>query len=1569
LIITELSSWLNTNYPAVWAATDQSKCQRDIGYVVDALAYDAQYGGNLATRNIMRSLFNQITGALVEPVTEQAAAAATYTQLGVIAGNIVRATGGYSGQDTSAGDAGATYDTLMDTLTGYVSAIITSGDATDIDTIAPESAPSVSWAAAGIQSAISQLSTDKADIVKDTLQYISDTYNNFTYSHAKAERDAGIVLKAVGFDFMFNSNYQSLKAAHAYLRETALELFDQSSIIKQVTLAALEYTRTQAIANVGADATAISRINSLMEEVYTIVYGGSNEGDVCQTEVRNRDYAALQLERNRDFIVAEIDAYIANTFRGTASATSSSGNTITVDSTSWMRRNTAIKFTGTSIGGLVSGTTYYVKSILNSTTLTVSLVRDGDAVTLSSESGSMTVEFVYNRALCLRDAHTYIDALKWDLKWTSNYKSKYVARYYNNAVTGSQEEDMYYVRDGCGVRDQTLEGLSGDLTPENTYGTSRVTAGAYVSLDPGWGPADFRTWILTRSPYTQGVTTFGNAAIGQKIDGALHNGGNDSMVSNDFTQVISDGIGAWVTNNGRAELVSVFTYYSHVGYLSENGGRIRGTNGNNSYGDFGSVAEGFDTRETPNTAMVDNKFQFTASIANVATDGDEILWFEFDNAGNDYTEVTYTITGGGAGAVVETNEFRDDAVYQVRLLDQYDGSTAQPTGDGDFGGEGYITNSNTAQGGSSTSITIAATDGESSTAYIGMKIVLTGGAGVGQFAIIDTYNSGTKQATVIKETDGSAGWDHFIPGRTIVNPDASTTYTIEPRLIFSAPSFASTARTLSASQEWVDVTYMPVVKSYTGVSVTGGTGTGATFFVHKKGNKYIVRLTNAGTEYTRMDTLTISGSSVGGATANNITITVTAVNSVNGAIQAFDYTGYGAGGNFVAIATGTDATSVSTNGTTWVAGDTMPSSTTWKSIAGGNITTAVAAGSFVTGQSYTIVTSGNTNFTLFGAPDNLPGTVFVATGPGTVGSTGTARPNSSVLVAIADTGTTTAYSVDGGLNWTAGGALPEADGWTSIAYGSGRWVAIKTGSNKVAYSTDGGVTWTAGGNLPASTTWTSVTYGAGKWVAVASGGVQGAVSSNSGATWTGTTLSENTNWSSVTFGNNRFVAVSSSSGAVAGYSLDGTTWVDATIPTGAYTKVTYGQGVFLAVSQSTQAATSEDGVLWTTRTTSTAANGFSSAAFGNPTHNGVFAAVQRSTAGTVASSILAGCRTKARAVVAEEKIYLIKIIDPGSGYTTAPTMTIVDPNNVYEAPFEVRMGKGALANPTFVNRGSQYPTGSGEVDSGDGYADFYQPGSFVAVRRITQQPVAGSNVVFSHLPDRTFKLVNVVTFLGQYDGSYTAFFQVSPPFTVAEAPEHGTTLETRIRYSQVRLTGHDFLDIGTGGFADTNYPGTPLNDPNPANETVEGGGGRVFYTATDQDGNFRVGGLFNIEQSTGIATLNADAFNISGLQELNLGEVTLGGGSATVTEFSTDPFFTADSDNIVPTQRAIKAYIAAQIGGGGASLNVNSVTAGSILINSNQITNLTGAAIKMNATFEFRGGVTGLPLAFNYFLT
>jgi hypothetical protein len=1353
----------------------------------------------------------------------------------------------------------------------------------------------------------------KTDGVTEKIRYIQN----------KCIRDIRIILDAVMYDFMFNSNFQSLKAAYSYLRASAVDVFTGNQ--KTITRNALTNAKTEAKSNVGGDATAQARIETLMTLIDDVLYGATDEGSRCAIGNRMVDYAVLQLERNRDYIVSEIDAYIDSTYTTTVTNATAATDVFTCTSTAWMQRNTAVRFSGTVFGySINTTTTYYIQNVVSATTFKIATTRDSNtALDIPvNASGSMTVSLYYNSALCLRDVGTYIDALKYDLKYPGNYKSRFAARYYANAVTGSLEEDMYYLRDGTGIRDQTLQGLTGDLLAPNGYGTSRVSAGAYASLDPGWGPEDYRAWIINRSPYVQGVTTIGTACVGQKIDGALHNGGNDSIVSNDFTQVLSDGIGAWITNNGRAELVSVFTYYNHIGYLAENGGRIRGTNGNCSYGDFGAVAEGVDDSETPNSAIVDNRLQFEATIDRVITDGSALTQIEFINAGIDYTEVSYVLTGGGTGASVQADEFRDDAVYQVRMLDLVEDSTNAPEAEGNLGGFGYITNSNTCQGGTLTTVSIAATDGESSTAYIGMKIVLTGGAGVGQFAIINTYNSGTKTAGVIKESDGTAGFDHLIAGTTIVSPDASSTYIIEPRVTFSAPGYTSTAATLPTSGTWAAVKYGETAAVYTSVTGTySGAGIGATFSVIRNGWKYTPSLQSAGTGYARAQTITILGTSLGGNTpANDLVITITSVNASTGAILNFDHAGYGIGGRYVALRTGSTVGATSEDGIAWdTRASLMPSAANWS---------AITAGSFDDGS--------------------------------TVGKV-------SRFVAVAGTAanTTGAYSADG-ITWSASSMVTSAT-WVDVTFGAQNFLAISSDVTTVRISGDGEI-WDQTGTLT-TTGFTSVAYGKGKFVAIKSGTDVSNYSTTGTGAWTAGTLPSVSNWNSITYGNNRFVAVSSTSGTIAAYSLDGITWAASTLPsTASWTKVTYGQGVFLAVSTTTAAATSPDGVTWTLRATSTAASGFSAVTFGNRDRYGLFVGVGGST-GQVATYIRTGAQAKGRAKVATNKLFQVNITEPGSGYDTAPTITFTDPNNTFESPTDVRKGSGVLANPSFVNRGSQFVTGSGEIDVGDGYADFYQPGSFVAVRRITSQPTPGSNVVFSHLPDRTFKLVNVITFLGSNDGSYTAFFQISPTLTISEAPDDQVAVTTRLRYSQVRLTGHDFLDIGTGNFTETNYPGLPSQMPAPANETVEGGGGRVFFTATDQDGNFRVGDLFAIEQSTGIATLNADAFNISGLQELNLGNVTLGGGSATVTEFSTDPFFTADSDNIVPTQRAIKAYIASQIGGGGASLNVNSVTAGSIFISSNIITTTTTGPIKMNATFEFRGGVIGLPLAFNYFLT
>ena len=126
----------------------------------------------------------------------------------------------------------------------------------------------------------------------------------------------------------------------------------------------------------------------------------------------------------------------------------------------------------------------------------------------------------------------------------------------------------------------------------------------------------------------------------------------------------------------------------------------------------------------------------------------------------------------------------------------------------------------------------------------------------------------------------------------------------------------------------------------------------------------------------------------------------------------------------------------------------------------------------------------------------------------------------------------------------------------------------------------------------------------------------------------------------------------------------------------------------------------------------------------------------------------------------------------------------------------------------------------------------------------------------------------------------------------------------------IRLTGHDFLQVGTGGTDTTNWPNNPTQNPNQAYQVTTNSTdpGRVYYTATDDLGNFYVGDQFKVDQATGNVTLDASAFNLSGLESLRLGSV---GGliGAAVNEFSTDVTLSQNSDTKVSTQKAVKTYV------------------------------------------------------------
>jgi len=155
----------------------------------------------------------------------------------------------------------------------------------------------------------------------------------------------------------------------------------------------------------------------------------------------------------------------------------------------------------------------------------------------------------------------------------------------------------------------------------------------------------------------------------------------------------------------------------------------------------------------------------------------------------------------------------------------------------------------------------------------------------------------------------------------------------------------------------------------------------------------------------------------------------------------------------------------------------------------------------------------------------------------------------------------------------------------------------------------------------------------------------------------------------------------------------------------------------------------------------------------------------------------------------------------------------------------------------------------------------------------------------------------------------------------------GSPGDITINISLTRATGHDFLDIGTGSYNTSNYPNVLLGaprQPNQSYEVQERSKGRVFYVSTDQDGFFRVGRFFTVDQGTGTVTF-AGSIALSNLDGIGFKR------GVVVSEFSTDDGMTQNGSDIVPTQNAIRGYVNRRLGWDHNGLPVNNVIGGGTL--------------------------------------
>ena len=600
--------------------------------------------------------------------------------------------------------------------------------------------------------------------------------------------------------------------------------------------------------------------------------------------------------------------------------------------------------------------------------------------------------------------------------------------------------------------------------------------------------------------------------------------------------------------------------------------------------------------------------------------------------------------------------------------------------------------------------------------------------------------------------------------------------------------------------------------------------------------------------------------------------------------------------------------------------------------------------------------------------------------------------------------------------------------WISLAYGSGLFVAINT-TGQTAWSTDG-VTWNSSTLPTSNTTLAGVTIigSAGQFTcttstntqliigqsivvsgALTAGGGQGTITNgtyyisatngkssftladsyahaiagtNPITTGAGTTDGLRfavgaPAYTSIAFGSNKFVAVQAGTGLRSALSFDGVNWIQSENYMSA-DRLSYGQGVFVAVnSTGTAAYVSEHGIYWKSRTLtygSTAAM-----VYGITTTNvGVFATLTGDgSAGGNATVISEGARAQGRVTVSSGVITDTSLWETGSNYSSAPTVNLIDYNVSVNASITPRVGNGALSNPTFINRGTGYSTTSTVVTiSGSGYADTFQKGLTLIINNLSSVPLVGSNLSIAG-NNQVYKVTSASAVYGTTAPFIQANVQISPEMTTTLSPSHNAAVQLRQSYSQCRVTNHDFLLVGTGNRATANYPYTDITTAVVQNQAVETNQGHIFYSSTDENGNFSVGGLFGVQQATGTVTLSATQFGLTGLQTLSLGGIAVGSSSVVVNQFSTDVTFAANSDAIIPTQRAVKSYLTGRLSQGGANTYTGNFIAGTVsvgnpnIIKSTVANGFVGSSIKISNKMNLTGtkGIDGAMQALEMFMS
>jgi hypothetical protein len=635
---------------------NQIKCRRDVSLIVDSIGLDLLFPTAGFSQSNYSGLQYWNSGNYTSPIATQLTAtvqAMTYLRdLSIkIVTNVTTATdalvGVYrysNGVQTTASNYATAVETaniasnfniilsiLKGNTAGWTDKIIMSGPASDF--------PST-------QNTYSLLQANKTYLADEVVAYIDATNPGLVNTTGTYYGNVIDIVDSICFDLLYGGNRQSIQGGFSYYGfngNTAIPnestatvaafgfLGNLASNVVQGVVGIPQQTKVQQITSLplGDQVSADMLVQATSTITNIIANGASAAGplmpiSLVQDTSTSTVNAFNLLEANKPFIIEEVIAYINNSYNNSAfqydQAKCYRDTGLIVDAVS------QDILLGGNAKSLEAGLSYwnqgynYVGNQITTTTMAINFARD------------LALQIIANTPVTPQTGTVATQVINTFFENGGAYMpTQAVSRNFNmiTNIIASGPGVAPPLYNGGGLFSLTgLNGSQVNIAPTvtsltqidtNTYlvGLSERTIGFGVNSTLYFGDTHVfpltDVQVETKSlEYTSSSTTWNSRKLdpigsmgGSLVDGGVISDRSpiQSFVYDAYTQVNQGGVGVKVTNNGYAQLVSVFTIFCSIAVEVDNGGIASITNSNCNFGDLGLVSKGYGSRSFSGTVF------------------------------------------------------------------------------------------------------------------------------------------------------------------------------------------------------------------------------------------------------------------------------------------------------------------------------------------------------------------------------------------------------------------------------------------------------------------------------------------------------------------------------------------------------------------------------------------------------------------------------------------------------------------------------------------------------------------------------------------------------------------------------------------------------------------------------------------------------------------------------------------------------------------------------------------------------------------------------------------------------